>query len=251
MSASVELAAKPVEIHRLCGQPPRKLAAMCCGAICNRQDARSPREQVSGGQLAHLPRADEHHVAAVQVVEHLLRERCSGRGDRGRALTDRGLDARPATRVQRLAEDPVEQRPGRAGLVRRPHLPEDLPLARNQRVQSGRHPEEVKRSGLVGKPVQHRGDLVAALPCKCEQSPACLDVELVILDRSQVDLGAVAGRENYCFLVDGQRARQLGGGVHLDSDPLAQLDRRPMVRDPDQGQLHCRGSSHTLTTRNA
>ena len=52
-------------------------------------------------------------------------------------------------RVERLAEEPVEQRPGRAGLVGAAHLAEDLALARAPSSRGRRDAEEVQRGRLV------------------------------------------------------------------------------------------------------
>ena len=67
-----------------------------------------------------------------QILEDLLCERRAGGRDRGRALGDRSLDANPATDVQSLAEEAVENRSGLTGLVRAAHLAENLALARHE-----------------------------------------------------------------------------------------------------------------------
>ena len=61
--------------------------------------------------------------------------------------------------MERLPEDPVEHRPGRADFVRDPHLPEDLALARDERVQPRGDAEEVVRGRPVLQPVERRLDL--------------------------------------------------------------------------------------------
>ena len=111
-----------------------------------------------------MPRADEQHAAALELAEHLLRKRGRGRRNRGGALGDRRLGPHLLASVQRLPEEPVENRPGRAGLECLAHLPEDLALARNHRVEPGGDPEEVQRSGLVGQPVDDRAQLILGSP---------------------------------------------------------------------------------------
>ena len=87
------------------------------------------RGEVARGELADLPGADEQDRPALEVAEDLLREsRRRGRDRRG-TLRDRRLCAHLASDVERLAEQPVEEHPGRAGLVGGPHLAEDLALA--------------------------------------------------------------------------------------------------------------------------
>src|SRR5205823_14241368 len=121
--------------------------------------ARAPRAQVARGLLADLAGADQQDAAAVQFAVHLLGER-RGRGrDRGRTLADRRLRTNLAPGVERLAEDPVEQRTGRAARVGGAHLAEDLALAGHERVQPGRDAKEVQRGGVVAQPVERLLDL--------------------------------------------------------------------------------------------
>ena len=109
----------------------------------------------------------------------------------------------------------------------------------------------MKRGRLVRQPVEHRCDLVPSLPGESEQSLARLRVELAIIVGGQVDLGAIARREDHGLPVTRERACKLCGAVQLDRHPLAQFDRRPMMRDPDQRQLHATHSPPALMRRNA
>ena len=62
---------------------------------------------------------------------------------------------------ERLAEDAVEQRAGLDRLERRPHLAEDLALARHERVEPGRDAEEVQRGRVVVQAVEHAVERLA------------------------------------------------------------------------------------------
>ena len=98
-----------------------ELLAVRGRAVRDRERSRAPRERrLRAVSSLILPAPTSTTLRAVEIVEHLLRERGGGRRDGGRALADRRLDAGSAARVQRLAEEAVEQRPGRARLERRP-----------------------------------------------------------------------------------------------------------------------------------
>ena len=127
-------------------------------AVRDRRDRGSTRAQVPRRQLAHLAGADEQHGVAREVAEHLLGEGGGGGRHRGRALADRGLDPGAAAGVQGLPKEPVEQRAGRSELERVPHLAEDLALARDERVETGRDAEQVQRGTVVAEPVENRGE---------------------------------------------------------------------------------------------
>ena len=118
-------------------------------AVGDERDLRASAPQVAGGLLAHLARAEQDDRAALEAAEDLLRERGGGGRHRGRALADRGLRSHLPARVKRLPKDTVEHRAGRPELVRKPHLAEDLALARNERVEPCRDAEQMVGRGPV------------------------------------------------------------------------------------------------------
>ena len=65
--------------------------------------------------------------------------------------------------MQRIVEEPVQERPRRAGLVCRAHLPEDLALAGDERVEPRRNSEEVQRRRMIGEPIRQGSDAVTAV----------------------------------------------------------------------------------------
>ena len=204
MSASWSCSCDAVETDGPRGQPPRELLTVGCRAIGDGGDTGTAREQVARGQLAHLAGADQHDTAVVEVVEHLLRERSGSRRDRGRTLADRGLDPRPPTGMERLPEDPVQQRTRRSRLEGGPDLAEDLALAGHERIEPCSDAEEVKCRRLVGEPVEDRDDLVPALPRQRTQGLRRARLELAILLGRDVDLGAVARREHHGLVRAGE-----------------------------------------------
>ena len=126
-------------------------------------DVRPARDEVPRRRLAHLPGAEHEHPPSREIVEDLLRERGGGRRHRRGALADRRLEPHPAAGVQRLPEELVEERAGRARLERGPHLAEDLALAGDERVEAGGDAEEVQRRRLVPQSVERGGEVGAAV----------------------------------------------------------------------------------------
>src|SRR5687768_10741537 len=97
-----------------------------------------------GGQAADLAGADDQHAAPLQAAEDFPRQRDRREADRHRAFAERGLRSHALADAERPVEYLVEQRT-RALALRRDlegvlHLPEDLRLADDQRVEPGRDP---------------------------------------------------------------------------------------------------------------
>src|SRR5581483_3246825 len=111
-----QLLLDPLERERLGAEPARQLLGAVERAVGDERDPRPTREEVASRLLADLAGAHEQDRATLQVAEDLLRERSGGRGDRRRALADRRLGARLASRVQGLPEGAVEHDAGGAEL---------------------------------------------------------------------------------------------------------------------------------------
>ena len=203
-------------------------------AVGDERDLGAAAPEVAGGLLAHLAGAQQEDRAAFEAAEDLLRERGGRRRHRGGALADRRLGPHLPAGVERLAEDPVEQRPGRAELVRDPHLAEDLALARNERVETRGDAEEVVRRGPVLQPVERRLDLRAERRERRDRSL----LGLLRVVGGEVELGAVAGREaDRLAPVRGEPGRQRLRVVAVERDLLAQLDRRVVVGGADEDEV--------------
>src|SRR5205085_7645486 len=114
-------------------------------------------QQVAGGELARLPGCEEEGRPSAAVAEDLLGGGGRGRRDGRRALADRCEAARLAARVERLPEEPVEERARGADLEGGPHLAEDLALSRDHRVEACGDPEEVQGRRLVAQAVERAG----------------------------------------------------------------------------------------------
>ena len=135
--------------------------------------------------------------------------------------------------MQRLAEDAVEEGARRANLVRDAHLAEDLALAGNERVQPRRNAEEMESRGAIVETVERGLDL----RLERGQRGNSVAFRRVGVLRSDVDLGAVAGREADRFapaLREPRRERLRI--VPLERDAFAQLDRSVMVRRANENE---------------
>jgi hypothetical protein len=188
----------------------------------------------------------------VEAAKDLLGERGSGRRHRRGALADRRLGSHLAARVERLAEEPVEQRTCRPDLVRKPHLAEDLAFAGNERVEPGGDAEQVVRRRPVAKPVKRGLDL----GLQRREHLDCVPLRFLRIGGGDVQLCAVAGREaDSLTLFPGQPSRERFRILSAECDLLAQLDRRVVVRgaDEDEAQHQAKWvagkASRTTTTR--
>jgi hypothetical protein len=196
------------------------------------RESRFPRRQ-----LAHLARAEHQHPPAVELAEHLLCQRRTGRRHRGRRLADRGLDAHLPPGRHGLAEEPVEEGAGGPGLGGRAHLAEDLPLTGTSESKPAGDAEEVQRRRLVAQPVEHALEGRRLVAGEVEQRVARGTVASGVL-AGEVDLGAVAGREHHRLARLGERVRERGRTLTVEGHALAQLDRGPVVRDADEREPH-------------
>src|SRR4051812_45364782 len=109
------------------------------------------RAQVLGGDRADLAGADDEHAAPVQTAEYLARQRHGGEADRDGAFPERGLRADPLADAERPAESVAQHRPGASfgggRLIGVLHLPENLRLANDERVEAGGDAKQVRESG--------------------------------------------------------------------------------------------------------
>src|SRR6185503_881960 len=128
-------------------------------------DLRPTLAQVARSQLAHLPRAEEQRALALGAAE-LTHAELDRRGrHRLRQLVQLRLGPHALAGVQRVLEQPVQQRAGGAArarrLVRVAYLAEDLRLAPHERVEPGRDAEEVRDRLAVVPAGEHAFELEA------------------------------------------------------------------------------------------
>ena len=195
--------------------------------------------QVARSQLAHPAGAEEQGALAFETPELALGEIDCGRGNGLGHLGQLRLGANALARVERILEEPVQDRARRAGAERRfvgvANLPEDLPLAGHERVETGRDAEQVL-DRLATLPARQDGlELQPGL--SLERAPRNLRVAAL-----EVDLGPVAGREHD----RAELLRELDRVPVCQVEPFPQLERRMAMRHADSEQTlrFMRISSH-------
>jgi len=137
--------------------------------------------------------------------------------------------------VQRLPEEAVEDRAGRAGLEGRAHLPEDLALAGDHRVEPAGDAEEVQRGCFVGQAVDDRAKLVLGKPADRGQG---IEGTPLRIGADKIELGAVARGQADGLALGGELGSELRRLGQRDEGSLAHRDRRGLVRESDKGQVH-------------
>ena len=214
-------------------------------AADDRDVAHFLRLHVDRRQLAHLAGADHHDVAAAEIAEDLARERDGGVAHRDGARAEAGLRPHALADGERRVEEAIEHRPRRArvgrGRVRLFHLPEDLRLADHERIEAGRHAEQMPRRLEVREVVgvrRHVGghDLVVV----AQEAEEVLPRRLGLLARD-VHLRAVARRHDDRLArgsAPRERAQRRLQIARLEIDALAQLHRRGAMTQSDEQQMH-------------
>ena len=235
---------KLVERHGRTGERARQLLRARPRAVGDIDGEGALIDEVLGGQLAHLPGADEQDSAPREAGEDLLRQLDGGKGDGDRVARD--VRFRPHFLRDRkcLREEGVQRRPHRlAGLCEREcvfHLSQDLWLAHHHRVEARRHAEGVTDRLLVHVGVDERldgrGIDAAVLAETAEHRRAGLAGRV----GDGVDLHTVARGEQDRFRRDARRlqvADQLAQLILLDGELLAQAHgRRAVIQAGDENR---------------
>ena len=120
--------------------------------------------QRHGDALAHGAGTDDEHALALEATELVDGHLDRGVADRRGAATDPGLGAGALADAERVPEQQVEAAAGAAlglrDLPRLADLTEDLALADDGRVETGRDLEQVRDGGVVVLREQVRVQLV-------------------------------------------------------------------------------------------
>ena len=113
------------------------------------------RAQMLRRQRADFAGADDEHAAALESPEDLPRQRHRRKADRDRAFAERRLAADALADAEGPVKQLAQHRPGAAptggGLERVLHLPEDLRLADDERVETRGDAEQMLRGRLVAE----------------------------------------------------------------------------------------------------
>src|ERR671922_59962 len=195
-------------------------------------------DEVPGRHLADLAGADDEDPSAGEVSEHLRGEgRRRGR-DGGRAFADRGFGADALAGMQRLPEEPVEERPDRAALICRADLTLDLSFARNQRVEPGGDAKEMGSRRLLLEAEEVRLELRPRDTAEIGKLGGRPLAGGVRVRRRQVELRPVARREADGLAAPSPPPGECRLAVRVERDPLADLHGRETMRGSDEQQLH-------------
>ncbi len=159
-----QLLAEPVEAHAPAAEALGQLAGGADGAVRDDDLAHPVLHQRQGGGLGHPAGADHQHPAVGEVVEDVLGQVEGHRGDGRRARADVGARAHALADLEGLAEEAVEDGAGGALLggevPRAQHLPLDLALADDHRVEARGDAEELGGGAVVAQDVARAGELV-------------------------------------------------------------------------------------------
>jgi hypothetical protein len=165
-------------------------------AIRHRQAGGRLRGEMRRAQLDHFARAYEKHVLLVQRREDARRELHRGRRHRHAVRPYLGVGADFLRHGKRALEELVQdraERPGRLGDAHRfLQLTEDLRLAKHHRVEARRDTERVAHRLLARQRIEVRREIVRAQPVVLGKPGR----RALRFARGNVDLGAVAGRQD-------------------------------------------------------
>src|SRR5579885_982994 len=144
----------------------RHFGGALLGSVRDCDQRHSGAVQVTGGELRHLPSANEQDLFVGKRPENLASQlnRCITDGDG--ALADIGFRPYAFGDVKGARDQQVEETVNRALLLRGRvggfELAKNLGFAHHHGIQTGCHPEQVADGVLAGVVVQVRGDPIAA-----------------------------------------------------------------------------------------
>ncbi len=160
-------------------------------------DAGAVERDRHGG--ADVAGADHEHAPAFESAEPLAGHGDGRRRHRHGVAADCGLGPGALADLHRLTEDARHERSDHRLVLgdppRLPHLPEDLALTDDHRVDAGRHAEQVRDGGVVVVRVQVVADRVGIERRLVGEEVADVLHRRVEARAACVDLGAVARRE--------------------------------------------------------
>ena len=202
------------------------------GAVRDDDGFCAARDEGFRRQAAHLPRAEHHHLAILQVAENFLRQLHRHVADRGGAFLDRCLRADFFSDAEDFLEKFVQDRTGGSGFVRGLvgllHLAEDFRLAEQHGVQPADDLAEMPRG--IGLAVEVEGIHVAVDFFREAILQPSQSLRHVL--GGEVELGAIAGGNDHAFR-RARRFQQMPRGLTelgvAHGEALAHLDGRRFV----------------------
>ncbi len=203
------------------------------------------RLHVQGRQLAHFARADDEHVPPGEVAEDLARQGHGRVAHRHRARTEAGFRPHALADRERTVEEPVEHGADGARIGRDRmgvlHLAENLRLPDHERVETGRHAEQMPGRVDVADVVDVRCEIGARKAVEVADEADQVVARRLDVVAGDVELGAVAGGEHDGFTrgaARSQHAERFRNAARLKVDALAHVDRRGAVTHSYQEKVH-------------
>ena len=196
-------------------------------------------------QLGHLPGPHEQRPQVAELAEDLARERDRRVADRYRALAEPGLGAHALAGAEGPVEQPVEEDAGvlllRGDRERVLDLAEYLRLAHDERVEAGRHAEQMAGDVGVRAGVQVGRDLGLRHVVEPAHEGGEGRARALRIVADDVDLRPVARRQDDDLAQSGklgQLGQRMRDAAPREVDPFAQIDRRAVMACAEQEQVH-------------
>ena len=238
-----DLAGQVVEANGLAAEALRQPDRAVVAPVRDEHGAHAAVRERLRGQLAVLSGPYHQHAPGLEIAQRIAGEIDGDRRHRHARASERGLRAHPLAGAERVAEEPVRDRPRGAlderQLVRALHLPLDLGLADDHRVEPGRDREQVTHGVGAAERVEAAEQLGRPDARLARQLGERQVLGLHGVGGDQVELGAVAGRDGH-GLVDLRPRRQVPqdprGAALRKRQPLAQRHGGGLVRDAESEQ---------------
>ena len=245
MSAPATAAGQLIPADGAAGDLGRQRLGARAGAAGDDDLADPVRAQVLCGQGRDLAGAHHQHAPPFQPAEDLARQLDGGKAHRDRAFAERRLGSHPLAdpegRLEQARQQGADALPVGGDLERVLDLAQDLRLADDHGIEAGRHAKQVPRRVAVRPLEQVRHERLGLHPVIAGQELDDFSARLQRIVAGDVDLRAVAGREQHRLRGRGARRQCLHGRAEIagrEVQPLPQLDRRRPVTHAQQEKMH-------------
>ena len=200
--------------------------------------------EVQGAQPRHLPRAEHHETLLAQVAEDLAGERDRRVGERDRALREPGVGANALAdgegTVDKTSITLPVPRASLAALYASLTWPRISGCANDQRIESGRDPEQVASGVGVGAHIQGAVDVVTTHPAVVRETGDDTVADLGGIGGHRVHLGPIARRQQHGVVaaILRETVERAGTMERLTPISLAHFEWRGVVTEADQDEMH-------------
>ena len=239
----------------VCVRPLREGPRMLERAVEDPDRAHAATAEVMDGELGHPSGADHDRPPSGDPTQRLVRQVRADRDVRVRRGAEARLLPYPAAGAHGRVEHGIEHRTGRAlgfgPAERLTHLPLDLRLTEDHRIQTRGHREQVVGGVALPVRVQRIGQLLVFDAPRLDEDALECDEPGVVAPDVAVGLDAVARRKDHHLVEPIEvlrveiRLRQVGV---VEGQPLEQLDGRTAERDTEAEDPHGRYGSGPCRT---